>query len=284
MSVRTDLAVDISETLKEKEEGIKKKTETHGEVKVTTICIESAAGEQVYGKPRGTYITVEFPSLFRLLDSEGLQTALKEALNTLLPGKTEKKPMLVAGLGNTGITADAIGPKTAERILATRHIAGQFAENMGLAGLRSVAVIAPGVLGKTGIEATELIGGAVRAVDPAAVVVIDALASSSVSRLFQTVQLCDTGISPGSGVKNSRKEISRRSLGVPVIAVGVPTVVEAGRLAAELTGKNATEPIELFVTPKDADLLCEKAGEILSAALNGFLQPDLDPQILSGLT
>ena len=189
----------------------------------------------------------------------------------------------MAGLGNTDITPDAVGPLTAKGILATRHITGQFAESIGLKGLKSVSVISPGVLGKTGIEVRELIIGAAAAVNPDAVIVIDALASKSTERLFKTVQLCDTGISPGSGVKNSRSEISEKTLGVPVIAVGVPTVVDAETLAFELTNKEPERESGMFVTPKEVDLLCERISEILSAALNVFLQPEIDEDIILGL-
>ena len=216
-----------------------------------------------------------------LSSQEDAEEAVFEALCALCPDQNE--PMLVAGLGNTDITADSIGPKTASRLLATRHISKVFAKDIGLDGLQSVAVIAPGVLGKTGMETAELIGGAASVVKPAAILVVDALASGSVTRLFQTVQLCDSGISPGSGVKNSRKEISRKTVGVPVIAVGVPTVVDAGVLARELTGSEVLDATDLVVTPKDADLLCDKISDLLAAAINRFLQPKIEKETLKGL-
>lgn len=198
-----------------------------------------------------------------------------------MPGKKEN--LLIAGLGNTDITPDAVGPLTVKHILATRHISGQFAENIGLKGLKSVSVIAPGVLGQTGIETTELIKGAIAAVKPDAVIVIDALAAMSAERLFKTVQLCDTGISPGSGVKNARREISGKTLGIPVIAIGVPTVTDADSLAYELTGKEPEKSCDMFVTPKEVDLLCDRISEILSSALNRFLQPEIEEDIISQL-
>ncbi len=281
MNIRTDLAADISEQLPEDTKGSLRKTETKGDITVSTVQILSEEGERAYGKPIGTYITVEFPQLYKIADFTDLKNAVREALTTLCPKKRET--LLVAGLGNTEITADAIGPHTAGHILATRHITGQFAESVGLKNLKSVSVITPGVLGRTGIEATELIKGAVDTVKPDAVLVIDALASNSVSRLFKTVQLCDSGISPGSGVKNSRKEISRKTLGLPVIAVGVPTVVDAGVLAVELTGADVSEDVEMLVTPKDSDLLCDRISEVLSSALNVFLQPEIDEKVIAGL-
>ena len=280
MRGRTDLALDTAEMLPENRKGIKEQKVTGG-VKTTAIEIKTKEERDAYQKPPGRYITVEFPSLLMMTEKETAENAILGALRSLCA--EVKGPLLVAGLGNTDITADAVGPKTASRLLATRHIYGQFAKSMGLTGLKSVAVISPGVLGKTGIETAELLGGAVSAVKPAVILVIDALASGSVSRLFQTVQLCDSGISPGSGVKNSRREISKKTMGVPVIAVGVPTVVDAGVLAQELTGNEPTCPIEMVVTPKDADLLCEKISDLLAAAINRFLQPELEEETLKGL-
>ncbi len=280
MGVRTDLALDISDALPENRKAIKKQRET-GKVKSTVIEIKTKEERDAYRKPPGTYITVEFPPLLTLTEPEETENAVFDALQTLY--KEKKGPLLVAGLGNTDITADSVGPKTASRLLATRHIYGSFADRIGLTGLQSVAVLSPGVLGKTGIETAELLFAAASAVKPAAILVIDALASGSISRLFQTVQLCDSGISPGSGVKNARKEISRKTMGVPVIAVGVPTVVDAGILARELTGNDPSSPAEMVVTPKDADLLCEKISDLLAAAINRFLQPALDAGTLKGL-
>lgn len=280
MGVRTDLALDISDALPENRKAIKEQRET-GKVKSTVIEIKTKEERDAYQKPPGTYITVEFPPLLTLTEPEETENAILHALQTLY--KEKKGPLLVAGLGNTDITADSVGPETASRLLATRHIYGSFADRMGLTGLQSVAVLSPGVLGKTGIETAELLFAAASAVKPAAILVIDALASGSISRLFQTVQLCDSGISPGSGVKNARKEISRKTMGVPVIAVGVPTVVDAGVLARELTGSDPSSPAEMVVTPKDADLLCEKISDLLAAAINRFLQPALDAETLKGL-
>lgn len=261
--------------------GIEESSESVGDIRVTKIKITSEEGALRIGKPIGNYITVEFPEIYKINDYVNLKKAIVKALSSLLP--PGEKNLLVAGLGNTDITPDAVGPLTAKGILATRHITGQFAESIGLKGLRSVSVISPGVLGKTGIEVSELIKGAAAAVKPDAVIVIDALASKSTDRLFRTVQLSDTGISPGSGVKNSRSEISQKTLGVPVIAVGVPTVVDAQTLAFELTNKEPEKESGMFVTPKEVDLLCDRISEILSSSLNVFLQPEIDEDIILGL-
>ena len=281
MPARTDLAIDINETLSGGTEGIAESREQRGDIRITRIKIISDEGSEKLGKPQGNYITAEFPPLFEIEDFRGLKTVVKDMLLSLLPEKAES--VMVVGLGNTEITSDAIGPFTAKGILATRHIAGQFAKSIGLEKLRSIAVISPGVLGKTGIETTEIISAAVKTVKPDAVIAVDALCSRSVTRLYKTVQLCDSGISPGSGVKNSRRELSQKTLGVPVIALGVPTVVEADTLAYELTGSEVQSSTDLLVTPKEADLLTDRISGILSAALNLALQPDIDPDIILGL-
>ena len=281
MAARTDLALELSEGLKEKTEGVEQSSETDGEIKITRIKITSEKGKRAINRPLGDYITLEFPPLFKISDYSFLENAVIRELHRLLSEKKER--ILVAGLGNTDITPDAVGPLTVRQILATRHITGQFAESIGLKGLKSVSVISPGVLGQTGIETTELIKCAVDAIRPDAVIVIDALAAGSAARLFTTLQLCNTGITPGSGVKNSRREISEKTLGVPVIAIGVPTVMDAEALAAELTGCETEKGADMFVTPKEVDLLCDRISEILSQALNIFLQPEIDRDILDQL-
>lgn len=278
MSIRTDLAIELN---RENIKGIESKEMNIGEVKVTEITVNTSEAAEELSKPQGKYITVEFPSVEKIADFSDLKKAIKNSLEAVLPKNRQK--ILIVGLGNTEITADAIGPQTAGRILATRHITGQFAKSIGLSGLKSVSVITPGVLGRTGIEATELVRGAVELIKPDAVIVIDALAGGSISRLFKTVQLSNTGITPGSGVKNSRKELSEKTLGVPVIAVGVPTVVDALNLAFELTGSQSGCDTDMIVTPKDADILSHRVSEILADALNVFLQPEIDEEIILSL-
>lgn len=281
MSIRTDLAIELGGGENGDISGVEKEYKEEGDIKASVVKITSRQGERATGKPIGKYITLEFPPIYKISDYSSLKKAVAGSLDSLLEGKRES--ILIAGLGNTDITPDAIGPLTAKQILATRHISGQFAESIGLKGLRSVSVIAPGVLGQTGIETTELIKGAIEAVKPNAVIVIDALAAMSAQRLFRTVQLCNTGISPGSGVKNSRREISEKTLGVPVIAIGVPTVTDADALAFELTGKEPEKSCDMFVTPKDVDLLADRISEILALSLNRFLQPEIDEEIISEL-
>ena len=281
MALRTDLAIEMSGGENEDIKGVEKEYNEQGDIKITTVKITSVEGERATGKPMGEYITLEFPPIYKICDFSVLEKTVISALERLLKGKREN--ILIAGLGNTEITPDAVGPLTARGILATRHISGQFAEDIGLKGLKSVSVITPGVLGQTGIETAELIKGAISAVRPDVLIVIDALTAGSAERLFRTIQLCNTGISPGSGVKNSRQEISEKNLDIPVIAVGVPTVTDADTLALELTGKEPEKESNMFVTPKDVDLLVDRISEILAQALNLFLQPEIDRDIISRL-
>lgn len=257
MNIRTDLAIDK----KNEEKQIEKEEKGGG------ITVYKSIG----GKNK--HITVTFPQIDFLNDCQRIENEIGNALEILCP--KERDRILIAGLGNTEITPDSIGPNVAASILATRHIVGEISERIGLKNLKSVSVITPNVLGKTGIETAELVSAAVNRVKPQAVIVIDALASSDEERLFRTVQLSDGGIKPGSGVKNSRKEISEKTLGVPTIALGVPTVVDIGSLSNKKEG--------MIVTPKDVDLLCKKICDMLARSINFFLQPEIDREIILSL-
>ena len=199
---------------------------------------------------------------------------IAEELPALLP---KEGPVLVAGLGNAAITPDAIGPQAADMVLATRHIRGEWARSLGLSDLRPVAVMQVGVLGRTGVESGELVGAVCRALSPAAVIAIDALAARSLARLGCTVQLCDTGIAPGSGVGNHRRPLSRETVGVPVIGLGVPTVVDAATIVEELGQTAPREATGMIVTPREVDLMVRRAARLVAMAVNGALQPDYDP-------
>ncbi len=281
MALRTDLAVDVNVEDLSGLKGFEKQEKTVGEVTVTKVNISDSETALKIGKKEGNYITVEFPEVEKISDSKTIEEEIKNALFSLIGEK--KDDILVIALGNEEITSDNIGPKTAKRLLATRHIAGSFAEQIGLKGLKSVAVVSPSVLGKTGIETSEFCESIVKKINPQAVLVIDACVSSSTKRIYRTVQMSDTGINPGWGVKNRRKEISQKTLGVPVIAIGVPTVVEALSLAYELTQNEPVMNSDLIVTPKECDLYSHRISEILSRAVNMFLQPEIDEEILFAL-
>lgn len=198
---------------------------------------------------------------------------LSEELSQLVP----KGPALVIGLGNNDITPDALGPQAASRVLATRHLREELgSEDEFLSGLRQVSVMASGVLGQTGIETAEIIEGLLEKLKPSCVIAVDALACSDISRLGTTIQLSDSGISPGSGVANKRKELSEATLGIPVIAAGVPTVVDMYTIVEGMTGRRAvTEVPNMMVTPRDVDRLIERSSALISMGINLALHPEL---------
>ena len=223
------------------------------------------------------YITLEVPAISDHIDSgDELLHQLRDELSALLP---EAWLVLVAGLGNRAITPDALGAQTAEQVLATRHIHGEIARITGLDGLRPVAVVSTGVLGCTGVETRELLTALAREFRPSAVIAVDALAARSLGRLGCTIQLSTGGISPGSGVNNARPQLSRETLGVPVIGIGVPTVVDAGTLAADLLGRAAPKDkvsprgASMVVTPREIDLLITRAARMVAMAINTALNP-----------
>jgi spore protease len=282
MDFRTDLAVEKSEAFGQSPpQGVCCTTECVNDLKITRIEVQSDAGAKALGKPRGKYITVEVPPFKRSaeLPDETIETLARELRGLLPPEGT----VLVAGLGNADITPDALGPKFASLIFATRHIEPDLASAAGLGELRPVVNLVPGVLGKTGMETSEVLRGAVERVRPAAVVTVDALAARRLSRLGSTLQMADTGIAPGSGVGNARAELSAASLGVPVIAVGVPTVVDAATLVHDLAHEPPGSPLlregaDMMITPREIDLVIERAARLLSLAVNKALQPHLSVQ------
>ncbi len=283
MSVRTDLAIEIKEQIVEEIDGVDCETLSFSTVTITRMNVKTQAAAEKFGKPVGNYITIEVPPFSDDAPiDDRLITALKTELSRILP---QKGSVLVIGLGNTEITPDAFGPMVADRVLATRHITEELSRSAGLGELRSVAVLAPGVLGQTGIETVEVIGGIVDRLKPACVIAVDALASRRLSRLGCTVQMSDAGIVPGSGVGNRRMTISRETLEVPVISIGVPTVVDAMTLAADLTGLNCADCVQprgakMIVTPQEIDLIIDRASHAVAHSINCALQPHLSHELL----
>ncbi len=284
MELRTDLALEVRE-VKGDIGGVLWEENRQGDITVSRMDVTTPAGARSLGKPMGKYVTVELPALTdNAFRTDERFEAVSGELSRLVPDDGE---ILVIGLGNRAITPDALGPKTAAKIVATRHIAGELKRSAGFDCLRPCSVLAPGVLGQTGIEVLELLRAICKSISPAAVIVIDALASRKLSRLGRTVQLSDAGISPGAGVGNNRPEISTKTLGVPVISVGVPTVVEASVLARDLMGHdNQTrengEP--MIVTPREIDLLIDRASRLLALSINSVLHPKIDPIDLLSVT
>src|SRR5699024_2845108 len=238
--VRTDLAVEARDMYVEKEstdevEGVSIKERKINNIKVIYVNIEDK-GEEKIGKKKGRYVTINRDAIKRQDTKSEEETAkvLSEELRSLLKKNKIKKDDvgLIVGLGNKNITPDALGPLTTEKVLVTSHLFSMQSETVE-EGYRSIASITPGVMGVTGIETSEIVLGVINHFSPDFVIAVDALASRSIERLNTTIQLSDTGIHPGSGVGNKRKELSKQTLGIPVIAIGVPTVVDAVTITSD---------------------------------------------------
>lgn len=281
MKIRTDLALESfsADSLPENVH-----IYTRGEAfDITEIIIDDDSCLDAIGKGRGRYITLEGSSLSRFSDDYQLMAQeLSQELAALLP----EGEVLVVGLGNNDITPDAIGPQTAAKVLATRHLRGELdsGEEHFLTSLRPVSAFAGGVMGQTGIETAEIVRAISAELRPAAIIAIDALACTDISRLGTTIQLTDTGISPGSGVSNRRQELSEKLFHIPVIAVGVPTVVDMHTIVRSLTGKSINGELpNMMVTPRDIDRLTERASQLLAFGINLALQPTLSFEDVRGL-
>lgn len=281
MNFRSDLAVEQI-TTERLPSGIH--VTKRGEAfEITEIVIDDDRHRQSLGKGRGKYITLESGSLSRFSDYyEDMALELADEIRPLVPDGE----IFVAGLGNRDITPDAIGVQTAEKVLATRHLQDELdsEEEEFLTSLRRVSTFAGGVMGQTGIETAELVKAVCGEINPSAVIVVDALSCSDISRLGTTIQISDSGISPGSGVSNARKELSQANLGVPVIAVGVPTVVDMHTIVRSLAGVEIDEDLpNMMVTPRDIDRLTERASQLIAFGINLALQPSLTFDDVRGL-
>lgn len=283
MQLRTDLAVEAREIAGENVSGVEFKSYKENNLSISKLKVKNQKAKLSLGKEIGTYITIELPSLTdNFSETDKRLITIGDEIRRLLP---VNGLVLVVGLGNTEITPDSLGPKASSRILATRHISGEIARATGLDRLRPVAVIQSGVTGQTGIETGEYIMSIVKRIKPTAVVAIDALASRRLERLGCTLQISDTGISPGAGVGNHRTKINQETIGVPVIAIGVPTVVDIQTLASDLLDNEYTKQTqklirpnnrEMIVIPREIDLLTERASRLIGFALNGALQNEFD--------
>ena len=262
----------------------------------TVVTVRDAQTAQALGRPMGVYVTLSCPQ--RMSIELGTRRALSAELGRAIAGMLPEdcRTVLVVGLGNRTVTPDALGPRTVERVLVTRHMDGCLPQDVE-EKLRSVCAAAPGVLGVTGIETAEVLRGMVEHVRPDAVIAVDALAARSSQRICSTIQIADTGITPGSGVGNHRKALTAQTLGIPVIAVGVPMVVYASTIARDARGylsaiDGASEADEerlaacvervvtqrlgdLIVTPREVDALVERMAGIVAEGINLALHPEL---------
>lgn len=312
-NVRTDLTLEAHELIREKAArekefqgqgtpGIEVENAGNDEIKITRVRVTSPTGEAAIGKPMGNYITLEVPGLRdndQVLYENTCKTLATELVSILK--LEEKSTILVVGLGNWNVTPDALGPKVVSSIMVTRHLLEYVPEQVDK-GVRPVCAVAPGVLGITGIETGEIIRGIVDRIKPDFIIAIDALASRKMERVNTTIQIADTGIAPGSGVGNKRMDLSKETLGIPVIAIGVPTVVDAATMANDTIDLVLDSMIEqapqgtdfytmmksidrnekymmiqevlkpyignLIVTPKEIDEVIEKVSKVIANGLN----------------
>ncbi|MDE7036923.1 MAG: GPR endopeptidase [Lachnospiraceae bacterium] len=309
-SIRTDLALEDKERFESDNvevQGVTLKEEDYDEereIKVTTVRIETENGAKVMKKPVGTYITMEAPNM-AVPDEDyhdEISKELAKFLARFIKKDKEDYSILVVGLGNRKVTPDALGPYVVDNLNITRHIVKEYGKYaMGEENVRLVSAIVPGVMAQTGMETVEIIKGIVRETKPDMMIAVDALAARSSKRLNRTIQITDTGINPGSGVGNHRNAITKDTVGIPVVAIGVPTVVDAATIVNDtmenlilalessetlrgvgvvMQGYNAAEKYELvkelisphlnglFVTPKDIDETVKRISYTISEALN----------------
>ena len=295
--VRTDLALENGEKFEKDHVEIagvviRRQEDREREIVTTVVKIESESGARAMGKPQGVYITLEAPNL--AVPDEGIHREISRALaaqlTLLLPRKMDS--VLVVGLGNRSITPDALGPCAVEHLHITRHMIREYGERaLGDGKIPMISALVPGVMAQTGMEAAEVIRGVIRETGPEALIVVDALAARSVRRLGTTIQLTDTGIHPGSGVGNRRSRLDVESMGIPVIAIGAPTVVGAAAIVYEAV-ENLMEDVEeeqryqvirdlveprlgpMIVTPKDVDDRVRRLSFVISEGLNIALLGD----------
>lgn len=311
--IRTDLALETQEKMQE--ENVELKGVRYLEEKIdknltiSRVVIETENGAKTMGKPKGTYITIEALNM----DEEDedyhreISEQLAKVIRELIPMKKEDISVLIVGLGNREVTPDALGPRVVDNLFITRHVIKEYGKYaFGTERVNRISSIVPGVMAQTGMESLEIIKGIIQETAPELVIVVDALAARSTKRLNRTIQVTDTGINPGSGVGNHRHGINEKSLGVPVISIGIPTVVDAATIVNDamynlvtamaqskafstlgdsLEGLNEGEKYELiqellspnlnamFVTPKDIDESVKRLSYTISEGLNiAFLQ------------
>lgn len=306
---RTDLALEAKEMLSRRVQedipGVKVETIDNDDITITRVEILTSQASDAMGKMPGKYTTIEAPGL-RYKDTplqDQVMGLLAVELSQLV-SLPKDATVLVVGLGNWNITPDALGPKAVEKIVVTRHLQGMLSPELA-GGVRSVCAIAPGVLGITGMETAEIIAGIVDRIKPNAVICIDALAAASSHRVITTVQIADVGIHPGSGVGNKRFGLTKESLGVPVIAIGVPTVVHASTIAMDTLNtlqehasfaryfksmENLSDQDrhtivrqvlpealgDLMVTPKEVDTLIADIARVIAGGINQAVHPHID--------
>lgn len=294
LQVRTDLALEAKETVQKPDEeirGVRVEEEKDGEkeIYITRVMIETKNGAKIMGKPMGTYITLEAPNMVTPDEDYHREISEKVAgqIRELLPDEKEELSVLVVGLGNRDVTADALGPNVADQLHITRHVVREFGKAAyNKNKVHMISAIVPGVMAKTGMETCEIIKGVVEQTAPDVIIAIDALAARSTKRLNRTIQITDTGVQPGSGVGNHRHALTEESLGVPVIGIGIPTVVDAGTIVGDAVEQVEREMLfcsdihslkmaelqNMYVTTKDIDDVVNRLSYTISEAINIALE------------
>lgn len=272
--VRTDLALEARESIGEVSGEIhgvrvEEYENKESEIKVTKVTIDSKNGAKTMGKPMGSYITLEAPALIEPDEDYHREVSLEMAkhLREIIPDIGKEQSILVVGLGNREVTADALGPHVVDNLFITRHVIKEYGKAAyNRKNIHSISSIVPGVMAKTGMETAEIIKGVVEKTCPDVVIVIDALASRSTKRLNRTVQITNTGIHPGSGVGNHRNALTEETLGVPVIAIGVPTVVDAATIV-----NDAFEKMSVNITKELMEELNREQPVVMSELMNFYV-------------
>lgn len=281
--VRTDLALEARESIGEAEElrgvSVEETYDEKNEIRVTRVVIDTKNGAKAMGKPIGIYITLEAPRMVEPDENyhQEISSVLAGELKDVIPEADKEKAVLIVGLGNRDVTADALGPNVADNLFITRHVVKEYGKAAyNKTHMHMVSSIVPGVMAKTGMESAEIIKGVVEQTKPDVVIVVDALAARSTKRLNRTIQVTNTGIHPGSGVGNHRNALTKESLDVPVIAIGVPTVVDAATIVNDAvsgdTKVNLAELNNMYVTSKDVDYQIKQISHIICDALNEALE------------
>ena len=294
LQVRTDLALEAKETVQKPDEDIRgvrveEENDEEKEIYITRVIIESKNGAKIMGKPMGTYITLEAPKMATPDEDYHREISEKVAgqIRELLPDGKEELSVLVVGLGNREVTADALGPNATDQLHITRHVVREFGKAAyNKNKMHMISALVPGVMAKTGMETCEIIRGVAEQTKPDVIIAIDALAARSTKRLNRTIQITDTGIQPGSGVGNHRHALTEETLGIPVIGIGIPTVVDAGTIVGDAVEQIEREMLfcsdvhalkmaelqNMYVTTKDIDDVVNRLSYTVSEAINIALE------------
>ena len=301
--VRTDLALEVRESISEADSELRgvrveEYYKEQEDVRVTKVMIDTKNAAKAMGKPIGIYVTMEAPAMVEPDEDyhREISECLAEELLNLLPGSEKEQSVLVVGLGNREVTADSLGPQTVDNLFITRHIVREYGKAAyNCEKMNMISALEPGVMAKTGMETAEIVKGVVQETTPDVLIVIDALAARSTRRLNRTIQITNTGIQPGSGVGNHRNALTEESLGVPVIAIGIPTVVDAATIVSDALEKLLEDEKDLdtvkfvdrqqlsfpelnnmYMTGKDIDAVIKRVSYTVSEGINLALEMRMD--------